>query len=108
MFNDIATAAMTSPELAKIRSKAEQGTENLESWETAMLDMYLGSFLDTIKVVYDQEKIGMHKQFDADVFESQVRFFTNMPSADGCWVRWREAYSGPFSRLAGENFEGDT
>jgi hypothetical protein len=24
MFNDIATAAMTSPELAKIRSKAEQ------------------------------------------------------------------------------------
>ena len=80
MFNDIATAAMTSPELAKIRSKAEQGTENLEAWEAAMLDMYLGSFLDTIKVVYDQEKIGMHKQFDADVFESQVRFLRT------CWA----------------------
>ena len=61
MFNDIATAAMTSPELVKIRSKAEQGTENLEAWETAMLDMYLGSFLNTMEVVYDQGKMGMHK-----------------------------------------------
>ena len=31
-----------------------------------------------------------------------------MPGADGCWVRWRKAYSGPFSRLVDENFEGDT
>ena len=31
-----------------------------------------------------------------------------MPGADGCWVRWCEAYSGPFSRLVDENFEGDT
>jgi len=75
MFNDIATAAMTSPELAKIRSKAEQGTENLEAWEAAMLDMYLGSFLNTMEVVYDQGKMGMHEQFDAEVFEVSRREF---------------------------------
>ncbi len=108
LFNDTANAALTSPELAKIRAKAREDIGKLETWEVELLDHYLSAFLNGIEVVFEHHEVGVLEHLDPEVSMSQIAFFRDTPGADGYWKRNRGMYSGPFKSLVDKHFDSGT
>jgi hypothetical protein len=104
LFNDTANAAIASPELAKVRAKAQEDFGSLETWESELLDQYFLAFLNAIEVVYEHHQAGVLPNVDPGVSRSQITIFAQLPGAESYWKRYRGMLGGPFASLVDEHF----
>ena len=97
LFNDISIGLMTSPELAKVRAKAQQDYDSLEPYEIEMLEGFLSASFSASEAVFDNLTNNSVSGYDHSKAEDIAALVTTYAGAKQFWKKYKTAYGEDFA-----------
>lgn len=103
VYNDIFIGAMSSPELARVYSKAAKEYMSLTPEEKFILAQYLGATINAAEISHDAITKGGFGSDEIGSIEALLNHFFSLPGANEFWAASSSYYTPSFRRRVDEH-----